>query len=144
MELWIIWLIAAGVLILLELFTQMIWTLCMGIGCLIAAFCAGLDIEVVWQIIFAGVSAVLAYVVLMPLAKRWQRRAASRDDSRTGMDALLGRRGTVTEEIRPGQLGRVRIDGDNWQARLENPQAEARRGETVIVTAYDSIILTVE
>lgn len=74
MELWIIWLIAAGVLILLELFTQMVWTLCMGIGCLVAALCAGLDIDLVWQIVFAGGSAVLAYILLMPLAKRWQKR----------------------------------------------------------------------
>lgn len=143
MELWIIWLIAAGVLILLELFTQMVWTLCMGIGCLVAALCAGLDIDLVWQIVFAGGSAVVAYILLMPLAKRWQKKAASREDSRTGMDALLGRHGTVTEEIRPGKLGRVRIDGDSWQARLESPKAGAKRGDTVVVASYDSIILTV-
>lgn len=59
------------------------------------------------------------------------------------MDALLGRHGTVTEEIRPGKLGRVRIDGDNWQARLESPKAGAKRGDTVVVASYDSIILTV-
>lgn len=59
------------------------------------------------------------------------------------MDALEGRRATVTHAIRPGQLGRARIDGDNWQVRAPGVDREIRAGEEVSVTGYDSIILTV-
>ena len=65
-------------------------------------------------------------------------------DSRTGMDALLGRKAVVTHEIRPGELGRARIDGDNWQVRAPGVRTVIRHGEEVSVTGYDSIILTVE
>jgi membrane protein implicated in regulation of membrane protease activity len=59
------------------------------------------------------------------------------------MDALLGRRATVTQEIKPGELGRARIDGDNWQVRAPGIHTTITRGEEVIVNSYDSIILNV-
>ena len=63
--------------------------------------------------------------------------------ARTGMDALLGRRATVTHAIRPGELGRARIDGDNWQVQCPSATEEIKAGTEVVVTSYDSIILTV-
>lgn len=60
------------------------------------------------------------------------------------MDALLGRRATVTHEIRPGRLGRARIDGDNWQVQAPGVGHVIPAGREVTVTSYDSIILTVE
>lgn len=63
--------------------------------------------------------------------------------ARTGMDALLGRRAIVTETVRPGSLGRARIDGDNWQVQAPSEPMAIPVGAEVIVTGYDSIILTV-
>ncbi len=42
-----------------------------------------------------------------------------------------------------GHLGRARIDGDNWQVRCPESTAEIPAGNEVVVTSYDSIILTV-
>ena len=64
-------------------------------------------------------------------------------DSRTGMDALLGRRATVIHPIHPGRLGRARIDGDNWQVQAPSVCEVIPDGTEVVVTGYDSIILTV-
>lgn len=64
-------------------------------------------------------------------------------EARTGMDALLGRKAVVTNEIRPGDTGRVRIDGDNWQAVAPGVNFTIHKGTETVVTAYDSIILTV-
>lgn len=146
MAAWIIWLIAAALLVGIEVLTQMVWTLCLAIGCLAGALASIFDCNVAWQISIAGVVSVVAYLALRPLFDKWQRKAAdkNRHVARTGMDALLGRRGTVTNEIKPGELGRVRIDGDNWQAQAPGVNFTIRHGQQVVVDAYDSIILTVQ
>ena len=59
------------------------------------------------------------------------------------MDALIGREVRVAEDIPAGGIGRVRIDGDSWQAQ-SNDGREIAAGERVRVLSYDSIILTVE
>lgn len=145
MDTWIIWLIVAIALIALEIMTQMVWTLCMAVGCigaLIAALCG--VAPAVQAVILAAVS-TLSFFTLMPLFKRWHEkhgRSQSHDD-RTGMDALLGRRASVTERITPGNIGRARIDGDNWQVKAPGIDVTINPGDEVIVTAYDGNILTV-
>jgi len=54
-----------------------------------------------------------------------------------------GRIAIVTETVRPGSLGRARIDGDNWQVQAPSEPMAIPVGAAVIVTGYDSIILTV-
>ena len=145
MEIWIIWLIVAAALVITEVLTQMIWTLCFAIGCAGALVASLLGASVVWQIVIMAAVSVLAFLWLMPVFKRWHERSnrkESRDD-RTGMNALLGRRAVVTEEIQPGKLGRARIDGDNWQVSSSSHET-IKRGAEVVVTSYDSIILHVD
>lgn len=146
METWIIWLIAAILLIAVEVLTQMVWTLCLAIGCMAGLIASLCGVDPAWQIALTGLVSIIAYFALVPLLKKWQRRneSATRHEARTGMDALLGRRGTVTSEIKPGEMGRIRIDGDNWQAKAPGAARVINRGETVVVDDYDSIILTVQ
>lgn len=142
MEIWMIWLIAAAVLIVIEIMTQMMWALCLAAGTLAAMVCAISGAGFGWQVAAMVAMCAVAYVVLLPLFKRWHARRDN-EQARTGMDALLGRRATVTHEIRPGELGRARIDGDNWQVKAPGATETIHIGKEVVVTAYDSIILTV-
>lgn len=146
MTAWIIWLIVAAVLVTIEVMTQMVWTLCLGIGCLgslVASLC-GADLTT--QIAVMAFTAMLAYIVLVPYFKRLHLRVAEREGNtlRTGMDALIGREATVVSAIEPGGTGRVKADGDNWQARARKPGESFRVGDRVRIHSYDSIILTVE
>lgn len=143
MEPWLIWLIAATLLIVIEVLTQMMWALCLTVGALGAMVCSLCGVDLIWQIVVMALLSVVAYVVFLPLFRRWHSRQDMRE-ARTGMDALLGRRATVTNVIKPGELGRARIDGDNWQVRCPSATTEIHAGSEVVVTAYDSIILTVE
>lgn len=145
METWIIWIIIAILLIGIEVLSQMVMTLCLAVGCIFGMAASLCGLSLAWQISIAGIVAIVAYFALAPWLKRWQQKARDKNRhlARTGMDALLGRRATVTEEIKPGETGRVRIDGDNWQAVAPRANETVKRGETVVVDAYDSIILTV-
>ncbi len=146
MEAWIVWVAIAVVLIALEVMTQWMWTLCLAIGCVCALILSFFGVSMPVQIAIGAVVAVVAYFICVPFARKWYGKSwkglAKAD--RTGMEALLGRKAFVTEDIRPGQLGRARIDGDYWQVRAPGVDYVIRRDAKVSVISYDSIILTVE
>lgn len=141
MEFWILWLIAAILLIIIEVLTQMVWTLCLAVGSIGAMLALIFGASTISQIIVLAVVSLVAFFTIVPWIKGWHENKSH--SSRTGMDALLGRRATVVDEIRPGELGRVRIDGDNWQVRAPQVSETIPQGAKVEVTSYDSIILTV-
>lgn len=145
MDSWIIWLIVAALLIIVEVLTQMVWTLCLAIGCIVALLLSLSGIDAIWQIVTMAAASVVAFLWLMPVFQKWHEESRKREkrDDRTGMDALLGRHAIVTEEIQPGKLGRARIDGDNWQVRSSDTQT-IKCGSEVVVTSYDSIVLHVQ
>lgn len=145
MDAWIIWLIVAAVLVVIEILTQMVWTLCLAVGCVGAIVADLCGADVVWQIVVMAATSVVAFLVLMPWFKRWHDTSSPHDrhESRTGMDALPGRRAVVTAEIRPGMTGRVRIDGDSWQVRAGGCESVIGRGSEVVVQSYDGNILEV-
>ena len=137
MEVWVVWLIIASVLIVLEVITQMMWAFCLSVGALGAMACSFFGLDLTWQVVVMALLSVVAYLVFLPMFKRWHAR------TEVHMDALLGRRATVIHAIHPGQLGRARINGDNWQVKAPSVYETLPAGTEVVVTAYDSIILTV-
>lgn len=141
MEQWIIWLMAGALLVLIEVLTQAVWALCFAIGCVAAVAVSLITESAAVQAITVPIVALVAWMLLAPIVRKWERRRALL--SRTGMDALLGRKATVTEEIKPGSCGRARIDGDYWQVRAPGVDRVIRRGEEVTVIEYNSIILNV-
>ena len=145
MNVWIIWLTVAAILLILEVITQTMWLLCMAIGCvgaLVAALCGAAP---VWQVTALAGCSALAYLIIMPWFRKLHIAATAKEgrNARTGMEALLGRHAVVTHEIKPGHPGRARIDGDNWQVVAPRHTAPIPRGQEVVVTGYDSIILEV-
>ncbi|MDO4319483.1 MAG: NfeD family protein [Bacteroidales bacterium] len=138
-----IWLIFAALLICVEVLTQMMATLCLAIGCLAASVTLWAGGDLLWQIVVLATVSLLAYIALMPLFVRRHDKCITHAD-RTGMDALLGRRAIVTHQIKPGEQGRARIDGDNWLVVAPGCDSLIKAGDEVVVTGYDSIILTVE
>lgn len=145
MEAWIIWLIAAVILLTAEILTLTLWLLCLSAGSLLSMAVALLGGGIEFQLVTLVVGTFLAYLLLLPVFRRRKAgyRQKSDEDSRTGMEALLGRRAFVTKEIKPGELGRARIDGDNWQVRAPGVNEVIAHGSEVVVTGYDSIILDV-
>ena len=141
-ESWIIWLIAACILLLIEVLSQAVWALCLSVGCTAAIGVSFFTDSPAIQAVSVPIAALLCWILLAPAVRKWESRRGK--TTCTGMDALIGRHATVIDEIRPGELGRVRIDGDNWQVNSPGIACTVRRGDEVIVTGYNSIILTVK
>jgi len=144
MEFWIIWLIVAAVLLVVELITGFIASFCMAVGALLASVCgiAGFGIEV--QLVALVVGVVLSFIFLAPLVNRIRdKRKRHREEYNSNMNALIGRESTVEKEVARGDLGRMRVDGDSWQIRGVDGEP-IDRGARVRVVGYDSIILLVK
>lgn len=146
MDTWVIWLIIIGVLLIIEVLTQMMWALCLAVGCIAGIIGSLCGLTVLWQIIITSIASIAAYILLVPLFQKWHALSVDKKGkkARTGMDALLGRKAIISEEITPERLGRARIDGDNWQVKSTGEPKTIKRGTEVVVTGYDSIILEVK
>lgn len=143
MSLWVIWLIATALLLVLELITGWIATFCVGIGCLIASVMDLLGCSLQTQLVGVVIGVILAFIFLAPFVNRIRQSHRHREAYNSNMDALIGREAPVEMTIGQNALGRVRIDGDSWQARSTNGE-EILSDTMVRVTGYDSIILIVK
>ena len=146
MEIWVMWLIATAVLVIIELITGMVASFCLAIGCLASMIVSLFSTSVNMQLLALAIGTILSFIFLAPVIRKWQQQKGEKNTKtqNSNMDALIGRTVVVTQTIpADGELGRIRIDGDNWQARSISG-AEIEEGRKVRVVSYDSIIIEVE
>ena len=146
MEIWIMWLIATAVLVVVELITGMVASFCLAIGCMASMIVSCITPEVEMQLLALAIGTILSFIFIAPVIRRWQNNKAEKNpkSQNSNMDALIGREVYVTDTIpQEGGVGRVRIDGDSWQARSISGK-EVVQGKKVKVVSYDSIIIEVE
>ena len=142
MDAWHLWVIAALILVILEIFTSGFAIICISVGCLFGAGAAALDWELKWQLLTFAIFTAIAFLTVRPIFCKFLYKKSH--EVKTNTDALIGRRAIVTECIK-GELhpGRVKVDGDDWKAiSLDNNVIEV--DETVEITAINSIIVTVK
>ena len=143
LEYYQIWLIAAIVLVIVEILTAGFGSICFAIGAALAALAAGLGVNsIAWQIVIFAVVSLLTFIFLRPVVIRFLDKKSK--DVKTNADALVGRKGIVSERIDAMQhTGRVAVDGDDWKAISEDGSV-IEKGAEVKIVKLDSIILTVK
>ena len=142
MELQYYWLIAAIILVVIEIATAGFGTLCFAFGALASALAGYMGLSFTWQLAIFAVVSLLAFIFVRPFAMRFLEKKSG--EVKTNADALIGKSGMVTEEIdHTRQLGRVKVDGDEWKAITEDGHSIAA-GTEVTIIARDSIIVTVK
>lgn len=127
---WVLWLLAAIALAVGEVLTPGLFFLgpvavAAGAAALASLLGAGAALSLI--VFIAGSLASLA--VLRPIARRHVRLPAL---SRTGTDALVGRKALVTRRV-DVHGGRVRIGGEEWTARTYIDGQVIEEGTTVDV-----------
>jgi membrane protein implicated in regulation of membrane protease activity len=125
----VVWIVAAVLLAIGEVLTPGLFFLGpVALAAGAAAIAAVLAGAVVSLIVFI-VAGLLSLAVLRPIARRHIRMPAL---SRTGVDALIGRRAVVTRQV-DAAGGRVRIGGEEWSARAYLDGSVYPEGSTVDV-----------
>ena len=140
-NLWLVWLLAGIVCLILEMMSNDFFIMCFAIGSLCASLISlGIDSIVVQVMVFV-IFTLLSIFYVRPIALKYFHKGENQRLS--NVDALIGREGKVTDKIETGGYGRVKIDGDSWKAKSVDGQ-EIGVGDDVRILRLDSIIATVE
>lgn len=139
--LWWIWVLAALVLLGVEMATPGGFVaVFFGIGALVAGVLAAAGIaESLWaQMLIFSIFSVSSLVLLRRPLRKWFEPAMPGQT----VDRLDGERGVVLEVIAPGGVGRVEVRGSSWGARTV-AAASLKAGERCIVERVDGLTLWV-
>ena len=135
------WLIAAIVLVIIEICTAGFGSICFAIGAGFSALAAALGADFTWQTVIFVIVSLLTFIFLRPVILRFLDKNSK--EVKTNAEAIVGRKGVVSERIdREHHTGRVAIDGDDWKAVSENGNV-IEKGTEVEIVKLDSIIVTV-
>jgi membrane protein implicated in regulation of membrane protease activity len=113
-ELWLVWLVVAVALGVAEIFTVTAALGVLGAAALVPAGLAALGAPLPIQLVAYALTATLGVVLIRPIALRHLHTPQL---ERFGIDALVGKRAFVVREV-SDRDGLVRIDGEEWTARV--------------------------
>ena len=128
-----VWIVAAVLLAIGEVLTPGAFflgpvALAAGAAAIVALFAGAVASTIVFIL-----AALLSLAVLRPIARRHVRMPQL---MRTGTDALVGRKATVTQQVNAAG-GRVRIGGEEWSARSYLDDGVYAEGATVDVVRIE-------
>lgn len=136
-EPWLLWLLGAVLLVVVELLTAGFIFLFFGVGALLVSILLlVLDLSLtaqMWIFLLTSVASLLVLRKTLVGVFHGTEEATGFDDSPRG-------NATVVKEITPGVDGRVSFQGSFWPARAEHHFAE---GENVEVSGYADGVKTI-
>ena len=139
-NMWQLWAVLAVLGLILELTSGDFFIMCIAIGAAGAAVIAPFTCIYIQLIVFTLVTLLCLWQV-RPFALRYLR--GKTPNRLSNADALIGRKGRITETIPTKGFGYVALDGDRWKAVAADDTAIAE-GTLVRVVSRESTILTVE
>ncbi|WP_020573771.1 NfeD family protein [Actinopolymorpha alba] len=134
-NLWVAWIVVAGLLAAIELLTLDLIFLMLAAGAVAGAGAAILGAGPVISILVAVVFALSMLGVVRPVAIRHLKQGPG---VRTGIAALVGKTGVVVEPVHANG-GRVKIGGEVWTARPYDDQLTIEAGKTVDVLTIEGV-----
>lgn len=138
----IVWVVAAAVAVVGEVFTASFFLIFFGFGALVALLLAVLGVGLPLQIVGFILASVASMVVLRPPVIRKLHSGGERYEGRGG---IVGRSGVVTAAIEPGGSGTVRVgSGEFWTARAMYSSGRIESGVRVRVLDTDGLTALVE
>jgi membrane protein implicated in regulation of membrane protease activity len=108
-----IWMAAAVVFALIEQFLPTLVFLSFAVASAVSGIYAQFyPKEYYWQI---GIYIIVMLIVL-PLTRKFAKRITKEQPRESNVDAMIGKIAVVTQAIEPHELGKVRFEGETWQA----------------------------
>ena len=130
---WAAWLGLAVVLGIVEVTSLDLVFAMLAVGALSGSVAALAVNNLVIEVFVALIVAIGMLFVVRPIALSHLRTPRA---IRTGVAALIGERGVVTEQV-DGQNGRIKLRGEVWSARTYDPSHVIAAGKHVEVVEID-------
>ena len=134
-----VWLGLAVILIIIESLTMGLTTVWFALGALVSMLLAFFRIPIPWQILIFLVISLILLIFTRPVAVKKLKIG----QERTNSDALVGKEGTVVQEITLDEKGKVKVKGQIWTAASSDDRpvalgsrirVEEIRGVTMLVS----------
>ena len=132
---WQIWLIAAGVFLILEIFTMGFLVFWLGIGCLLAMLISFVTDSIIIQTTVFVLSSGLLIFATKPLVKKFSEK----DNTKTNVYSLEGKKAIVIEDIEWSTgNGQIKIEGQVWSAKTSE-QVNISKGTEVEIEKIEGV-----
>jgi membrane protein implicated in regulation of membrane protease activity len=141
MELWYIWVSAALLLFIIELFTSGFAVICLSFGALGGTVAALVGWSLELQFVAFAITSFVAIIAVRPLLKRLFFKEGEK--VLTNANAIIGKQGVVCVDVDRDDAGRVMIDGMDWRAKSVDDEP-LPKGTKVEVVDMDSIVLIIK
>jgi membrane protein implicated in regulation of membrane protease activity len=128
-EEWVVWMLAAGIFAVGEIFTMGFFLAPIAIAAVMAAAAALVGAGLALQMVVFILISAASLAILRPVARGHLRTPAR---LRTGTAALVGRPATVLERV-DAEGGSVKLAGEVWSARAFDEDREFEPGQRVEV-----------
>ena len=139
---WIIWLVIAVIMLVIEIATTGLATLWFAIGAVVAMIMDLCGASVASQIIAMAAISAVCFVVCMIWVKPKLESLRKKNVQKTNADRLIGREGVVIVPFNSTEgKGQVKVDGQIWSAKSGEDYTE---GTKVTVKAIEGVKLVVE
>lgn len=110
------WLVAAGVLIVIEMITLGLTSIWFAGGCLAGFVAALFGADIIVQMIICLLVSIVLLIFTRPVAEKYFNHSRTK----TNVDELVGMTGKVLEEIdNKNERGKILLNGMEWTARGE-------------------------
>ena len=131
----IFWLVALVAFIVVEAATTALVSVWFAVGAAAAMLSSFFNNGFGWQ--------ALIFAVALMVPNLAARRGKHTAPVTNGSPLTIGKQGVVLVDIEPGALGRVRVDGLDWQARADTPLTKDARCQVVAVDGAVLIVVPV-
>ena len=132
---WQIWLIAAGVFFIIEIFTIGFFVFWLGIGSLLAMVVSLFTTNLVVQSTVFIISSTLLILATKPLVNKLQKK----DNTTTNVYSIVGKKAIVIEDINWSTgKGQIKFEGEIWSAKT-NEHENIPKGSEVEIESIEGV-----
>lgn len=139
---WYIWLIIAGLFIIIETFTSGFLIFWFGIGALVSMIISIFIEDIFIQTIIFIISSVILIFATKPFVKKF----TNSQTISTNINSLIGKTGIVVKEIdNLASVGQVKVNGELWSAKSIDNQiiSENTKVEIIKIDGVQLIVKTI-
>ena len=139
---WVIWLVIAIIMLVIEVVTTGLATLWFALGAIVAMVMDLCGASVASQIIVMAAVSVVCFVLCMIWVRPKLESLRKKNIQHTNADRLIGKEGVVIVPLNAAESkGQVKVDGQVWSAKAD---ADIAEGIRVTVKAIEGVKLVVE
>lgn len=143
MSIWLLWLLIAVVMFIIEIFTPGFFSACLGIAAAINAIIILIipKISTISQILIFSFLSIISFILIRPFALKYLYKNSNTKN--TNADGLIGKRGKIVKPISSSNYGFMKIYGDEFMAISEDG-SPIDEGSEVEIVKIDGIKVIVK